>query len=160
MAPCCQLCALWGQGLEKGQWPLLTFMPDTSISPSMPPVPFKLLPWLCSSEGVSRELPTQASPCVGSLRGTAWCSSSFFYLLNPLWCLQAEVVGTYFLALKSQAGGLGLFAPEIPLPNLYTHGYWTNLFHICTPPTSLDRCGFFNSVVVRLPFRVISDVPE
>ena len=47
------LPALWGKGLEKGQWPLLTLMPDTSASPSMPLVPFKLPPWCWSSEGVS-----------------------------------------------------------------------------------------------------------
>ena len=31
--------------------------------------------------------------------------------------------------------------------------------HLC-PPTSLDGCGFFNSVVVRLPFHSISDSSE
>ena len=36
--------ALCGEGLEKGQWPLLALMPDSSVSPSMPLVPFKLLP--------------------------------------------------------------------------------------------------------------------
>ena len=41
----------WGEGLEKGQWPLLTLMPDFSLSPSMPPVTFKLLPGYWSSEG-------------------------------------------------------------------------------------------------------------
>ena len=35
---------LWGESLEKGQWPLLTLIPDTSISSSMLLVPFKLLP--------------------------------------------------------------------------------------------------------------------
>ena len=41
-----------GEGLEKRQWPLLTFMPDTSVSPHMPLVPFKLLLQFWSSEGV------------------------------------------------------------------------------------------------------------
>ena len=36
--------ALLGTGSEKGQWPLLALMPNTSASPSMPLVPFKLLP--------------------------------------------------------------------------------------------------------------------
>ena len=35
------------------------------------------------------------SPCVGSLRGTAWGSRSFFHQLTPQWFLQSEVVGTY-----------------------------------------------------------------
>ena len=33
----------------------------------------------------------------------------------------------------------------------------TSPFCICAPPTSLDGCGFFNSVVTRLPFSLISD---
>ena len=36
--------ALLEEGLEKGQWPLLTLMPDTSVSACVPLVPFKLLP--------------------------------------------------------------------------------------------------------------------
>ena len=36
--------ALWGEGLEKGQWSLLTLMPDNSVPPCMLWVPFKLLP--------------------------------------------------------------------------------------------------------------------
>ena len=47
------LLALWGEGLEKGQWLLLSLMPDTSVSPCVPLVPFKLLPWCWSSEGVT-----------------------------------------------------------------------------------------------------------
>ena len=42
-----------GEGLAKGQWPLLDFMADTSVSPCVPLVPFKLLPQCWSSEGVS-----------------------------------------------------------------------------------------------------------
>ena len=42
-----------GEGLEKGQWPLLTLMPDTSVSPCVPLLPFKLLPQCWSSAGVS-----------------------------------------------------------------------------------------------------------
>ena len=45
--------ALGGEGLEKGQWPLLTLMPNTSVSPSMLLVSFKLLPQCWSSERVS-----------------------------------------------------------------------------------------------------------
>ena len=35
---------LWWEGPEKGQWPVLTLMPDTSVFPSMPLVPSKLPP--------------------------------------------------------------------------------------------------------------------
>ena len=57
--------SLWGEGSEKQQWPLSTFlsvescppaltlMPDISVPPFMPLLPFKLLPWCWSSEGVS-----------------------------------------------------------------------------------------------------------
>ena len=53
--------------------------------------------------------------------------------------------------------GPGLLAPEIPLTNFYPCGCGTSTFHFCAPPTSLDECGFFNSVVVRLPFSLISE---
>ena len=66
MAPAFWLCGSVGEGSEKGQWPLptflclgescspaLTLMPDTSVLPCMPLVPFKLLPCCWSSEGVS-----------------------------------------------------------------------------------------------------------
>ena len=42
-----------GEGLAKGQWPLLTLMPDTSVSPCMPLVTFNLLYQCWSSEGMS-----------------------------------------------------------------------------------------------------------
>ena len=41
-----------------------------------------------------------------------------------------------------------------------TQGWETCPFSICAPPTSLDGCGFFNSIVVRLPFNSISDSSE
>ena len=41
-----------------------------------------------------------------------------------------------------------------------TGGCGTFLFWVSTPPTSLDRCDFFNSVVVRLPFNLIPDGSE
>ena len=41
-----------------------------------------------------------------------------------------------------------------------SHGWGTSLLCLCLPPTSLCRCGFFNSVVVRLPVDLISDGSE
>ena len=84
--------ALHGEGLEKGQWPLLAPMPDTSASPNIPLVPFKLPPWSWSSEEVKSEY---VNLYVGSLRGTASGFRSFFRQLNPHWFLQPEVVETY-----------------------------------------------------------------
>ena len=37
-----------------------------------------------------------------------------------------------------------------------TRGWVTNLFHLCVLSTSVNGRGFFNSVVVRLPFNLIS----
>ena len=51
MAPAYQLC--WGEDSAKGQWPLLTLMPDTSVSPYISLVPFKLLPQCWCSKGAS-----------------------------------------------------------------------------------------------------------
>ena len=82
----------------------------------------------------------------------------------PIGFHRQKLWGLIFLALEPWAGGpgvgLGLLALEISLPNFYPHGCGASPFCVCTFPTSLDRCGFFNSVVVRLPFNSISDVPE
>ena len=45
---------------------------------------------------------------------------------------------------------------------IFIHQTWvrTILFCVCTTPTSLDGRGFFNSIVVRLPFHSISDSSE
>ena len=63
------------------------------------------------------------SPCVSSLRGTTWDSSSFFHWLNPHWFLQPKLWGFIFLALEPWVGrpsvGLGLLALEISLLNFY-----------------------------------------
>ena len=48
----------------------------------------------------------QVSPCVCSLRGTAWGSRSFFHPLNPCWFLQLEVVGTYLSGTGTLGWGL------------------------------------------------------
>ena len=172
MAPACWVCD--GEGSEKGQWPMPAFlsvrklcqvralMPDTSVPPCMPLVPFKLLPWCWSSEGVSLSM----RPCVGSLKGTAWDSRSFFQHLNSHCFFQPEVMGTNFSGTGTLGSGVwcGTVTPhsqDIPAEFLSTtYGYGTIPFHISAPPTSLDRCSFFSSVFVRLPFNSISDVSE
>ena len=77
---------------------------------------------------------------------------------------QPEVVGTYLPGTGTldwgPGVGLGLFTPEIALPNFYPSVCGDSPFHLHASPSSLDRCGFFKSVVVRLPFNLISDVPE
>ena len=74
--------------------------------------------------------------------------------------------GAIFLVLEPWAGGpgveLGLLTPEIFLPNFYPPHMDVGPAHsaFLLPPTSLDECSFFISVVVRLPFNLIYDSPE
>ena len=55
--------------------------------------------------------------------------------------------------------GLGLHPSKISLLDFYLPhmGVGPAQFHACDPTTNLDGCGFLNSVVVRLPFNLISD---
>ena len=104
------------------------------------------------------------NPCVGSLRGTAWGSRSFFHLLNPHWFLHPEVVRTQHWNPGLEGAGVGprLLTPEMCLLNFYPPhvGLGTSPIHACAPHSGLDGCGFFNSIVVRLPFNFISDSSE
>ena len=58
--------------------------------------------------------------------------------------------------------GLGLLILKISLLNFYPYVCGISLFHICSPPTTLDGCGFFNSILVRLlsDFNLIYDHSE
>ena len=65
--------------------------------------------------------------------------------------------------MEPWAGGPGVepcSQDTLPEFSSTTRGRGISLFHVCTPPTSLDGCDYFNSVVVRLPFRSIPDFPE
>ena len=79
--------------------------------------------------------------------------------LIPTGFCSQKVWGLIFLALETWASGpnigMGLLTPEISLLN-----FGTSLFGNCAPPNNLDGCGFFNSVVVRLPFNSISYFSE
>ena len=103
------------------------------------------------------------SLCVSSLRGTAWGSRSFFHQLNPCWFLQPEVTGTYLpgsgtLGWMALSGAGTPHSWDIP-PEFYPPQ--VNVGPACSAPTtSLDGWGFFNSIVVRLPFNLISDGSE
>ena len=118
--------ALLGEGSEKGQWPLPTFLSGTKLFPSsyldarhfsssfMPLVHFKLLPWSWRSEGMRLSL----SPCVGSLRavlGTPEVSSTDSI---PADRCRLKLWGLIFLSLEPWAEGpgvrLGLLAPRYP----------------------------------------------
>ena len=75
-------------------------------------------------------------------------------------------MGTYFPGTETLGWGAwcGAGTPhswEFPPEFLFTtHGCRTSPFHISTPPTSLNVCGFFNSIVVRLLFNLISEGSE
>ena len=138
--------------------PATTLVPNTSVPPCMPLGPFKLLPWCWISVGVS----LSKSIC-GFFKRDCVGSRSFFHQLNSHWFLQPEVMGTYLpdtgtLGWGALYGAITPHSQDIPPEFLSTtHGYGTNLFHISPPPSSLDGCDFFNSVVVRLPFNSTSD---
>ena len=140
-------------------------MPVTSVPPFVPLVPFKLLRWCWSSEGVSQEVHVQAL-----LRVTAWELNSFFHRLNVCWFLQPEVTDLSIWHWNPGLGGLVWAetprSQDIP-PDFYpphvavepTHSMSLCLF-FSSPPTSLDGCSFFNSIVVGFLFNLISDSSE
>ena len=106
------------------------------------------------------------SSCVGSLRGNAWDCRNSFHQPNTCCVLQPEAVGTYLPGTGALGWGAWcrsgtLRSQDIPPECLSTTcGCRSSPFSICTPSTSLDGCGFFNSVVVRLPFNLISECLE
>ena len=72
--------------------PALALMLDTSVPPRMPLVPFKLLPWCWSPEGVS------LSKFVYNTRSFKRKGLRILQFLpqhNPHWFLQPEVMGTH-----------------------------------------------------------------
>ena len=140
---------------EKVTLPALTLMPDSSLSPHMPLVPFKLLPQLWSSE-VSRN-----KSMMSSLRGTSSVSLS----LNPHWLLQPEVIGTFLPG----TGHLGwdplllrgyLWSWDCP-PNFYLPHLSVGPDHSVSPASYQSQWGFFfNSLVVGHPFGQIAGSSE
>ena len=58
--------------------------------------------------------------------------------------------------------GVGLLAPKISISNYYPPhiGKGPSHFMSVPPPSILYECGFYNSVVVRFPFNLISDHSE
>ena len=97
--------ALWGEGWEKGHWPLPALLLERKLS-QVPPICHWCLSSCYPRAGAQREW-FSVSLCMGSLRETAWDSKSFFHQLNPHWFLQPEVMGSYFLALEPGTGGIG-----------------------------------------------------
>ena len=105
---------------------------------------------------------------MGLSNGLSWETGSFFPCYNPHRFLQPEVLRLYF----PSAGTLSCMvclAPQLffpvfihtwmwdcpvrqPLPGCVTS---SPQLPVSAPPTGLDECFFFNSLVVRLPHNLI-----
>ena len=148
MAPACQICQWRVQKringlcppfcLGKSCPPALALMPDTSVSPCMPLVPFKLLPWCWSSEGVSLITHSMCGffkNCLGlqkfllstqSLLGVV--DRSYGDLSSWHW---NPGLGGLVLGLVL---GLGLLNPEISLLNFYPSHVGVGFAHSVSAP--------------------------
>ena len=171
MAPTCWL--FWGRVQKRDSGLCVPFCLGESVSQLLPSswtLQFlHVCHWCLSScypsAGAQREW-VSLSPCMGSLRRTAWDSRCFFYLLNPRWFLQPEIMGIYLPATGTLDWGAWCWAgtprsQHIPPKFLFTtHGCGASSFHNSTPSAHLDGCGFFNFIVVRLPFNTVSDSSE
>ena len=102
----------------------------------------------------------------GFFNGNTWDSRSFFHWLNPCKLLQPNIMGTYLSGTGSLGWGArcGAGVPcsqNVPpqfLPTTRVCG--TSPFCFSVPPTIVNGCGFFNSIVVSLPFNSILDSSE
>ena len=163
------LWLVWREGLERGQCRCLASGDLPGTFPATLPtwlVPFQLLPWCW--------IPEQASlctvyTCAGPLSRVYWKSGKLFCHPNPHWFLQPEVTGIYLPGTRTL--GWDPFAPKVLLPMFIHHTWiWDRPcpFHhqhlsaphgvsspVSAPPTCLDECGFFKSLVVRLPYTLI-----
>ena len=134
-------------------------MPDILLPPCMPLMPFKLLPQCWSSEGVS----LSKSMC-GIFMRNCLGLQKFLLLTQSLLIFAARRYGDlsswhWNPGLGGPGVGLGLLCSRDIHPKFFftIHVCGTIPFPVSTPPTSLDGCSFFNSVVVGLPFNLISD---
>ena len=134
-----------------------------SVFPCVPLVSFKSY----SGAGAQRGESEKVSLCVISLRGTAWGSRISFLWLNPHCFLQPYILGTYLPGTGTLSWGLvwGWDSSLLRYPSrIFIHHTWMwdqpKPIPCLHPSYQSDRCGFFNSVVVRLPFSSISDGSE
>ena len=133
-------------------------MPHSSVPPCMPLVPFKLLPQCWSSEEVN----LSKSMCE-FFKGNCLELQKFPLSTQFPLVFTARRYGN--LSLWHGSPGLGAWcragtpcSQDIPPEFLSSiHGCGISPFCVSTSPTSMDGCGFFNSIVVRLSFNSISD---
>ena len=107
-------CLVSGDVSRRKLSPALTLMPDASVSPCMPLVPFQLLPWCWIPEGVSL---CKSYVCYGPFKRR--CRR--IPLSQPHCFLQLEVMEIIFLALKPWAGwsGVGLGSLILRYPSQF-----------------------------------------
>ena len=125
-------------------------------SSCMPLVPFKLLPRCWSSVGVSL-----SKFVCGFFMGNCLGLQKFLPLTQSLLVFAARSYED--LSSWQRNPGPGVWCGDgtpcsLDIPPKFlstTCGCGTSPFCICSPPTSVD--GYFNSMVVRLPFNSISD---
>ena len=170
----CHDCgSVWGEGSESGQWHCLASegLPGRKLSQGTHPAPvsslFPRMPLVPSSCGSGAE----------SQRGWVCGSSKFVWVLqeespdNPAvssatstpTCLYSQKWWGLILALERWAAGCSggtssnFYRPhvDVGLPVLPPLPTTPMAPHLSAPPTHLDKCGFFKSLAVRLPYSSI-----
>ena len=151
--------SVWG-GLSKGTLASAHLMPDTSVSPYVPLVPFKLPPQCWSSVGVSLSkwvhvwVPQEELLRTLVVSSTDSISAGFYS--QKFWGL-FPVTGT--LGWGAWCGSGTPCSWDIP-PKFSSTWMWGWSDPYPCPFYQSGGCGFFNSVVVRFPFNSISDITE
>ena len=141
--------------------PALTLVPGTLVLLHMPLAPFKLLLWCWSPNGVSlgkstcgafqEEMPE--NPAVSSPDPTPsgfysqklWESSSWNWNLGL-----GSLAWAWDLSLPIHCSIL--YPPHVGLGPAHSASLCV---HPSDPPTSLDECGFLNSLVGRFPYSLV-----
>ena len=136
--------------------PAPMLMPDTSVLPCMPLVPFKLLSWCQNSEGESLNKSVYGffkGNCLGLLKFLPPTQSPLVFAAR----IYKDLFSWHW---NLGLGGLVWDSSLLRYPSqifITIHGSGTSPFCVSAPLTSLDGCGFFHSIVVRFPFNLISD---
>ena len=132
-------------------------MLDTSFSSCMPLVPFKLLP-----QGWSLGVVSLNKFVCGFVKRNCLGLQNFLLLTQSPLVFAARTYGDlsswhWNPGLRGLVWGWDFLLLRYPSQIFIHHMWMWDQPVSCLPPTSLDGCGFFNSVVVRLPFNSICD---
>ena len=173
MAPTSQLCGSVGEGFRKGQWPLRDFLSGRKLSLGSCIDARHFSSSLYATGAFQLQLQYWRSEGVSLSKSVCWffkrnclVLQKFLPLTQSLLDFTARIMGTYLPGTGTLdwvvwcRTGTPWSSDILPKFSSTTCECGTSLFHISVPPNSLDGCGFFNSIVVRLPFNSISDVSE